>query len=163
MTERRAFEAKYHRYTKSKEGMVISFTLHPDDAQAWMATDDYGSQYMLAVQPITQDGGDETAANDEPKEKTEGENALASASMLAQDRDFQAYVYNILHRIDCTSKLPQYTEEQWTGLSFRTEIARAYIKEELGISTMKDIRDHPDTMKLYYHEVFGKYKDSQNG
>ena len=156
MTERRSFEGKFHRYSKSKDGMVISFVIHPSDAMPWMATDDLGTQYMIAVQPISQDGGDETA----PKEKTDGEKALAAASILAQDRDFQAWVYNILHDTDCISNLPKYTEEEWKLVSMRMEIARAYIKEHLGIETMKDIRDD-EVIRANYYLLYGKFKDSQ--
>lgn len=55
------FEAKKHAYRQTQDGIVISFTVHPNDMGAEIATAALGTRYMVAFCEI---GDDETPRPD---------------------------------------------------------------------------------------------------
>ena len=48
----RHFEAKKYAYRQTKDGMVVSFVIHPDDVPKEMATAPIGQRYIVACAKI---------------------------------------------------------------------------------------------------------------
>ncbi len=63
-----SFEAKKYAYRQTKDGMVLSFVLHPDDVPKEMATAPIGQRYMLACAQI--DDYERTQLNQGPQPKS---------------------------------------------------------------------------------------------
>ena len=81
------FEAKKYAYRQTKDGVVLSFVLHPDDIPPDMAVSAIGSRYMVACVQIND--------QEEPvqaKAKNEGERALSRACLICKDSDYQNWV-----------------------------------------------------------------------
>ena len=81
------FEAKKYAYRQSRDGMVLSFILHPDDVPTELATAKIGQRYMIACAQIGED--------ERPVVKaavTNGERAMARANLICRERTFQEWV-----------------------------------------------------------------------
>lgn len=81
------FECKKYAYRQTKDGVVLSFVLHPDDIPPDMAVSAIGSRYMVACVQIND--------QEEPmqaKAKNEGERALSRACLICKDADYQTWV-----------------------------------------------------------------------
>lgn len=50
------FEAKLHSFRRTKDGVVISYVIHPDDVSAELATASLGTRYMIGFAEIGEDG-----------------------------------------------------------------------------------------------------------
>jgi hypothetical protein len=87
-------EARKVAYRQTKDGLVVSFVVHPNDMPDELATAPLGTRYMLALAEI---GDDE-----EPVERPNGkaryqaapvmEQALIRAATLPRDARFRAWV-----------------------------------------------------------------------
>ncbi len=51
-------------YRQSKDGFVISFTLHPQEVPEELALADIGSQWQLSLVPLDDDGNAEDSDNE---------------------------------------------------------------------------------------------------
>ena len=81
------FEAKKYAYRQSRDGMVLSFILHPDDVPNELATAKIGQRYMIACAQIGED--------ERPVVKaavTKGERAMARANLICREKTFQEWV-----------------------------------------------------------------------
>ena len=81
------FEAKKYAYRQSRDGMVLSFLLHPSDVPKELATAKIGQRYMIACAQIGED--------ERPIVKaavTEGERAMARANLICREQTFQEWV-----------------------------------------------------------------------
>jgi len=81
------FEAKKYAYRQSKDGMILSFVLHPNDVPKDMAISSIGTRYMVAVAEIADD---ETPVV--PEEKTKAQRALNKSHLICRETDYQAWV-----------------------------------------------------------------------
>src|SRR5262245_7514571 len=103
--------AKKIAYRQSKDGMVISFVLHPQEVPDKLATDPIGTSYMLALVEIDDAtgqprGGDahepaKPTVDTAPRSQATGGGARkswgemtpsAQAGLLCNDRAFQKYL-----------------------------------------------------------------------
>tara|TARA_R110002020_G_scaffold279681_1_gene495396 strand:+ start:1628 stop:2077 length:450 start_codon:yes stop_codon:yes gene_type:complete len=82
-----SFEAKKYAYRQTKDGMVLSFVLHPDDVPKEMAIAPIGQRYMVACAQI-----DDYENPIRPKATTDGEKALARANLICRDESYMAWV-----------------------------------------------------------------------
>ena len=81
-----SFEAKKYAYRQTKDGMVLSFVLHPDDVPSEMAVAPIGQRYMLACVQI-----DDYENPIKPRAVTEAEKALAKANLICRDDSYIAW------------------------------------------------------------------------
>ena len=81
------FEAKKYAYRQSKDGMILSFVLHPNDVPKDMAISSIGTRYMVAVAEIADD---ETPVI--PEEKTKAQRSLDKSHLICREADYQAWV-----------------------------------------------------------------------
>lgn len=56
-------DAIKYSYRQNKEGMVVSFVIHPNDAHGDLANAPIGSQWQLSLVPLDKDGNAETNEN----------------------------------------------------------------------------------------------------
>jgi len=80
-------EAKKYADRQSRDGMVLSFILHPDDVPNELATAKIGQRYMIACAQIGED--------ERPVVKaavTKGERAMARANLICREQTFQGWV-----------------------------------------------------------------------
>lgn len=54
MPEAISFEAKFYALRKSKDGLVVSFVIHPNDAPNELITAPIGEQYIVALAPFVE-------------------------------------------------------------------------------------------------------------
>lgn len=87
-----SFEAKKYAYRQTKDGMVLSFVLHPDDVPSEMAIAPIGQRYMLACVQI-----DEYENPIKPRAVTEAEKALAKANLICRDDSYITWVRTNSH------------------------------------------------------------------
>lgn len=81
------FEAKKYAYRQTKDGMVVSFVIHPDDVPKEMATAPIGQRYIVACAKI-----DDYENPIRPQATTDGERALAKANLICRDTSYQRWV-----------------------------------------------------------------------
>ena len=82
-----SFEAKKYAYRQTKDGMVLSFVLHPDDVPKEMATAPIGQRYMVACAQI-----DDHENPIRPRATTDAEKALARANLICRDETYIQWV-----------------------------------------------------------------------
>ena len=81
------FEAKKYAYRQTKDGVILSFVLHPDDVPKEMALANIGQRYMVACAQI-----DDFENPIRPAAVTEGERAVARANLICRDASYQSWV-----------------------------------------------------------------------
>ena len=82
-----SFEAKKYAYRQTKDGMVLSFVLHPDDVPKEIATAPIGQRYMVACAQI-----DDHENPIRPRATTDAEKALARANLICRDETYIQWV-----------------------------------------------------------------------
>ena len=155
-----SFEAKRYAFRQSKDGIIVSFVVHPNDLTPELASAPLGTRYVVALAEI---GDDEqpkaepdvearrtlvrefnTAPSERivrytdgvlleptPKAKSDGEKAVTRAVMLCKDPEFQAWG----------------GRDRWTNDEAG---ARAMILQMCGIQSRSELKDNVDArMKLY--------------
>lgn len=155
LVKQAAIEAKKYGLRQSKEGVILSFVLHPDDVTNAILLAPVGQRGMLAFVPIGDDEQPDMApddavpaasetAMDEPKEhrdraitKSErskqayasasaGERAVTRAVLLAKDQRFL----------------------DWVGVSDDHEAAMV-LRQSLGIQSRREIATNPDALNEF--------------
>ena len=81
------FEAKKYAFRQAKDGMVLSFLLHPDDLTPEIATAPIGTRFMVAAVEMN-DHEDPVV----PKARTDGERAMARSIMICREDSYQEWV-----------------------------------------------------------------------
>ena len=82
-----AFEAVKVALRQSKDGIVVSFVIHPNDVPTPLLSDSIGSRYMIGMARI---GDDEQVV--EPDGVREGKRMVTSCAALCRDNDFQSWM-----------------------------------------------------------------------
>ena len=104
-----SFEAKKYAYRQTKDGMVLSFVLHPDDVPKEMATAPIGQRYIVACAQI-----DDYEHPVKPRATTEIEKALAKANLICRDESYIQWVrmnYYQWHVVDENQSDENYAAE----------------------------------------------------
>lgn len=84
-----AFEAVKSVLRQSKDGMVISLVIHPNDVPTTLLSDPIGSRYMVGMVRM---GDNEEII--EPDSVREGRRMVTSCGALCRDTDFQKWMVN---------------------------------------------------------------------
>lgn len=136
-------EVRKISYRQSKDGVVVSFVIHPNDVPQTLATAELGSRYMLALVQLNDDespkevvpgdrrpqpstGQDKTTpgvATDQPRRAVAPEKKLTQqAGICCGDPMFRRFLYERNHT-------PSMTEES----------AIEYVHVHCGVNSRKDI------------------------
>jgi|TARA_Y100000052_G_C2941133_1_gene80685 hypothetical protein len=139
-----SFEAKKYAYRQTKDGMVLSFVLHPDDVPKEMATAPIGQRYMVACAQI-----DDHENPIRPRATTDAEKALARANLICRDETYIQWVrmnYYQWHVVDETLEDEEYAAE--------------VIRFICGIGSRSELKTNPEArerlnehLKLFESEV----------
>ena len=139
-----SFEAKKYAYRQTKDGMVLSFVLHPDDVPKEMATAPIGQRYMVACAQI-----DDHENPIRPRATTDAEKALARANLICRDETYIQWVrmnFYQWHVVDETLEDEEYAAE--------------VIRFICGIDSRSELKTNPEArerlnehLKLFESEV----------
>ena len=139
-----SFEAKKYAYRQTKDGMVLSFVLHPDDVPKEMATAPIGQRYIVACAQI-----DDYENPVKPRATTEIEKALAKANLICRDESYIQWVrmnYYQWHVVD----------ENQSDENYAAEVIRFIC----GIESRSELKTNPEArerlnehLKLFESEV----------
>ena len=139
-----SFEAKKYAYRQTKDGMVLSFVLHPDDVPKEMATAPIGQRYMVACAQI-----DDHENPIRPRATTDAEKALARANLICRDETYIQWVrmnFYQWHVVDETLEDEEYAAE--------------VIRFICGIGSRSELKTNPEArdrlnehLKLFESEV----------
>ena len=139
-----SFEAKKYAYRQTKDGMVLSFVLHPDDEPKEMATAPIGQRYMVACAQI-----DDHENPIRPRATTDAEKALARANLICRDETYIQWVrmnFYQWHVVDETLEDEEYAAE--------------VIRFICGIDSRSELKTNPEArerlnehLKLFESEV----------
>ena len=139
-----SFEAKKYAYRQTKDGMVLSFVLHPDDVPKEMATAPIGQRYMIACAQI-----DDHENPIRPRATTDAEKALARANLICRDETYIQWVrmnFYQWHVVDETLEDEEYAAE--------------VIRFICGIGSRSELKTNPEArerlnehLKLFESEV----------
>lgn len=115
--------------SQTKEGMKITFVIHPDDKG--YANDLFshpvGSRYQMALVLLAEDGAPVT-----PKAKTDADRAVVAAGMLPREATFQNWLF-----------------KEGLTLEASEEAALQYIYRTCGISSRTQLRDDLEARKKF--------------
>ena len=129
------FEAKKYAYRQSKDGMILSFVLHPNDMPKDIAISNIGTRYMVAVVEI---GDDEKPIV--PKSKTNGQRCLAKAQLVCREADYQAWI-----RLNASRWIEP--SEEWVLDLPDEELARHVMHKVCKIESRSDLQSDPDAQE----------------
>ena len=139
-----SFEAKKYAYRQTKDGMVLSFVLHPDDVPKEMATAPIGQRYMIACAQI-----DDHENPIRPRATTDAEKALARANLICRDETYIQWVRMNYYQWDVVDKT---LEDE--------EYAAQVIRFICGIESRSELKTNPEArerlnehLKLFESEV----------
>jgi len=117
------FEAKKVALKQTKEGMVMSLAIHPDEIPDEIVRDFVGARYMVVMVRI----GD----NEEPIERQPVDKYMSLAAMLCRDPQFWEFLY-----------------DQGLMLETNEEAATDWLKTYLNVESRKEIKKHEDAQIL---------------
>lgn len=125
------FEGKKVALKQTKEGHVLTLSIHPDEIPEEILRDFVGARYMVVMVRL---GDDEKPAN---REEYAGTQLVKLAGMLCRDRNFWDYLYDDGQIIDkcedvCVAWLTSYL-----GVNSRSEIKTSANAQYL----LKDLND----------------------
>ena len=125
------FEGKKVALKQTKEGHVLTLSIHPDEIPEEILRDFVGARYMVVMVRL---GDDEKPAN---REEYAGTQLVKLAGMLCRDRNFWDYLYDDGQIIDkcedvCVAWLTSYL-----GVNSRSEIKTSTNAQYL----LKDLND----------------------
>jgi len=123
-----SFEAKKYAYRQTKDGMVLSFVLHPDDVPKEMATAPIGQRYMVACAQI-----DDHENPIRPRATTDAEKALARANLICRDETYIQWVRMNYYQWDVVDKT---LEDE--------EYAAQVIRFICGIESRSELKTNPE-------------------
>tara|TARA_X000001382_G_scaffold83110_1_gene58766 strand:- start:38 stop:508 length:471 start_codon:yes stop_codon:yes gene_type:complete len=146
-----SFEAKKYAYRQTKDGMVLSFVLHPDDVPKEMAIAPIGQRYMVACAQI-----DDHENPIRPRATTDAEKALARANLICRDESYIQW-----------ARMNYY---QWVNPTYPHQIADETLEDEkyaaevirfiCGIESRSELKNNPEArerlnehLKLFESEV----------
>jgi len=88
------FEAKKVALKQTKDGIVMSLAIHPDELPEELMRDFVGARYMVVMVRL---GDDEKPIN---REEYAGAQLVKLAGMLCRDPEFWEYLYNDGYLLD---------------------------------------------------------------
>lgn len=133
-----AVEVKKHSLRQSRDGLIVSFVCHPNDIPDSLLTSPIGQRYVLALVAVDDDEQpmiSPTPAKQSDKSevakaaynaKSEGEQAVVRAALLARDPRFQGY-----------------------ALASNETDAADYIRRRCAIESRREIATHPAALDWF--------------
>ena len=121
------FEAIKIAWRQSKDGFVLTLSIHPDDVNVDLANSRIGTRYQVALVEIA-DTGEPVAG----KEMSEGAHAVAVAAALCRNERFWQWLASS------------------EGLFIDNEAEAAeWLREELGIASRADLKTNQDAREKF--------------
>jgi hypothetical protein len=117
MTLSRKVELKLYAYRKNRDGLIVSFVVHPND-EDFLNGVHIGQVYQAELEPT---GGEEEA----PRPPTEGERLRTRAVLLCKDERFQEW---------CNQCIGGRSYDHWDE-----EMARQVILSQCGIDSRSEL------------------------
>lgn len=115
-----ALEAVKISMRQSKDGVAVTFVLHPHEDQGVLAEllgHPVGTRYMMGLAQLAEDG------TIQPRQrKTSGERAVVSAGMLAKEPKFQKWLYDRGLVIDMGEEQAAFAICKHCGIMSRSEL-----------------------------------------
>jgi hypothetical protein len=133
------FEAKKVALKQTKDGIVMSLAIHPDELPEELMQDFVGARYMVVMVRL---GDDEKPIN---REEYAGAQLVKLAGMLCRDPEFWEYLYNDGYLLD---------QNEVTCIEWLTSY--------LGVNSRSDIKNNPTAQHLL-KTINASYKEWQHG
>lgn len=129
------FEGKKIALKQTKDGIVMSLAIHPDDLPEELMRDFVGSRYMVVMVRL---GDEEKPLN---REEFAGSQLVKLSGILCRDKDFWDYLYE-------------------DGQLFEKNEAACvdWMTSYLGVASRADIKANVEAQRLL-KEVHGKFKE----
>lgn len=137
------FEGVQAGLRKTKEGVLITLVIHPNDVPETLMRDWVGTRYMVAMAVIPDSGvmpeyeGTPTASVQ--REKTPAERAIASMSALCRLREFWAFINLHMYRYGAGPKHPIENEETCVW----------YVKDYCKIKSRSEFKTNPEARSRF--------------
>jgi hypothetical protein len=94
------FEAVKYAYRQNREGIVVSFVVHPNDIPAELSSSHIGSRYMIALVEL---GDDEKPKPKKEKMDWRGMTPASQAAIRCADTQFRSFLRS-KHGLDAKDK-----------------------------------------------------------
>lgn len=121
------FEAVKVSLRQSKDGVLITFAIHPNDHTNDLLIHPVGSRYQVALVQVDDEG-----QPIKPRSKTDGEHAVEASGMLCKSMEFQSWLYR-------SGAILQATEED----------AVKYIHSYCGVTSRSQLADNQEARRLF--------------
>jgi hypothetical protein len=130
------FEGKKIALKQTKDGIVMSLAIHPDDLPDELLRDFVGARYMVVMVRI---GDDERPMERQPVDKY-----MSMAAMLCRDPQFWEFLY-----------------DQGLMLETNEEAATDWLKTYLNVQSRKEIKNHEDA-QILLNQIHREFKEWKN-
>lgn len=120
-----SFEAVKVSMRQSKDGVMVTFAIHPNDQTNDLLIHPVGSRYQVALVQLDDEG-----QPIEPRSKSDGK--VEAAGMLCKNIEFQSWLYR-------TGAILQATEED----------AVQYIHSYCGVASRSQLKDNMEARRLF--------------
>lgn len=156
-------EARKAAYRQSKEGLVVSFVIHPNDMPDALAVAPLGQRYMLALAAI---GDDEQAIETEGSSKRDPQAGAMPATSPASQRGKNAYATateagRAITRAAILCADPKFRFWLTGGEHITTEAAAQMIREACGVDSRKEFDHNPEALRKF-QAIDTEYKLATN-
>jgi hypothetical protein len=131
MSETISFESKFYALRKSKDGVIVSFVVHPQDVPNDLLTAPIGEQFMVALAPYVETAEVVPIAKARKRPETEGEKAVMRAVILCGNTDFQFWASRFMG-------------------SDRLADIEDYVRERCGVQSRAELKTNTDALKKFY-------------
>lgn len=127
------FEAKKVALKQTKDGMVMSLAIHPDEIPDEIVRDFVGARYMVVMVRI---GDDEMPVERQPVDKY-----MSLAAMLCRDPQFWEFLF-----------------DQGLLLETGEKEVTEWLKTYLNVESRKDIKNHEDA-QILLNQINREFKE----
>jgi len=130
------FEGKKVALKQTKDGIVMSLAIHPDDLPEELIRDFVGSRYMVVMVRLNDD---ETPMQREPVNKH-----ISVAGMLCRDPQFWEFLY-----------------EQGLLLETNEDATTEWLKAYLNIDSRRELKDNQDA-QIALNKILREFREWKN-
>lgn len=116
-----SFEARKIAMRHTKDGLVLSFAVHPNDLPTPVVQSLLGTRYMIALVEIGDDDQPVFATGVDPK--TTGQKAVASSGMLCEQPKFQQWLMGQGYAVEASEQGAIEGLYVYLGISSRSQLA----------------------------------------
>lgn len=138
------FEAVKYAYRQSKDGIVVSFVVHPSDVPAGLATAPLGSRYIAV---LVQVGDDEKPVKQSAEAQPERKDSVSTARATSNWRE-KPVSSQVAIRVS-QSSFALFLREEHPDEWHETTDAEECIKLILGVTRKRDIQHNHRALVLW--------------